>query len=267
MGLGTQRTMAGPGQAARINAINSQSAARRWSSLPVRSYGGGGESMAGLQNANTNAFSAKSQDEIARMNLTLNSANAQSQAAARAAELQMRASENQVSPFASQILQGGQDRFGQIDQQYSQATAELQGMDDKLVKDYLEMMQGMGDASRERIYRDSKADFGSVGSQLAGTGLYNTTVLGSLQQGVNRNRNEAVGQLDENLRRERAQYLTDLTGKALDRRTAMTQGRLGTMGQGAGQLLSADASIRGQKGTNSGGASGAAIAAIMKPFG
>jgi hypothetical protein len=217
-------------------------------------------------NANTNAFSARSQDEIARLNYGLSSANAQSQAAARAAELQMRASENQVSPFASQILQSGNDRFRDVDTQYSAAMAELQGMDDKLVKDYLDMMEGMGEASRARIYRDSKADFGSTGSQLAGTGLYNSTVLGSLQQAVNRNRNEAVGDLDEGLRRERAQYLTELTGKALDRRTAMTQGRLGTMGTAAGSLLSADASMRGQKGTNSGGASAAAIAAIMKPF-
>lgn len=264
MGLGTQRTMAGPGQAARINAINSQSAANNWSS---RSYGGGGESMAGLQNASTNAFSVKSQDEIARMNLTLNSANAQSQAAARAAELQMRAADNQVSPFATEIIQNGRQQFDDIDRRYTGAMAELQGMDSKLISDYLGMMKGMGDASRERIYRDSTADRNSAGSQLAGTGLYNSTVLGSLQQSVNRNRNEAIGSLDENLRREKAQYLTELTGKALDRRTQLTQGQLGSMGQAAGSLLQSDASMRGQKGTNSDGASAAMIASIMKPFG
>jgi hypothetical protein len=264
--LRVQRTMAGPGEASRINAINAQTSSRPFNAGGGSSGGFGGDTQSSLMNANTNAFSARSQDEIARMNFALNSSNMQSQAAHRVAELQQRSAENQVSPFAMEILQNGRNQFDDLDRRYTGAMAELQGEDTKLIEQYLAMMQGMGDASRERIYRDSVADRNSVGSGLAGTGLYNSTVLGSLQQSVNRNRNEAIGQLDEGLRREKAQHLTELTGRALDRRTQMMQGQLGSLGTAAGSLLQSDASMRGQKGTNSGGASAAAIAAIMKPF-
>lgn len=63
----------------------------------------------------------------------------------------------------------------------------------------LALLQGIGDAQAARINRDFAAQAGSVGSQLAGTGLYNSTVQGNMQQGVERNRQEAMGALQEQL--------------------------------------------------------------------
>src|SRR5690606_33017489 len=137
-----------------------------------------------------------------------------------------------------------------IDRRYSGAIGEIQGLGQQQINDYLAMTEGLGEASRERIYRDSQADHNSVGSALAGTGLYNSTVLGTLQMQVQRNRNEAIGQLDEGLRRERAQALMELTNRVLDRHTMLTQGQLGAMSDMAGRMLQADAQMRGQQGTN-----------------
>lgn len=61
-------------------------------------------------------------------------------------------------------------------------------------------LEGQGEASRNRIYRDFGNERNSVGSQLAGTGLYNSTVSANLRQGVDRNQAEALGGLDEKLR-------------------------------------------------------------------
>jgi len=63
----------------------------------------------------------------------------------------------------------------------------------------LSLLQGIGNAQRDRINRDFSAQAGGVGAALAGTGLYNTTVQGNMAQGVERNRQEALGQLSEML--------------------------------------------------------------------
>ena len=63
----------------------------------------------------------------------------------------------------------------------------------------LALLQGIGDAQRDRINRDFAAQAGGVGAALAGTGLYNTTVQGNMAQGVERNRQEALNQLSDSL--------------------------------------------------------------------
>ena len=65
--------------------------------------------------------------------------------------------------------------------------------------DQLALLQGIGDAQAARINRDFAAAAGSVGANLAGTGLYNTTVQGNMQSGVERDRQEAMGALQEQL--------------------------------------------------------------------
>lgn len=60
----------------------------------------------------------------------------------------------------------------------------------------------LGDADRTRIYRDFAASRNSVGNSLAGSGLYNSTVKQNMEQAVDRNRAEALGSLDESLRRQ-----------------------------------------------------------------
>lgn len=66
----------------------------------------------------------------------------------------------------------------------------------------LSQMSTLGQADRARINRDAVARSNSVGAQLAGTGLYNSTVLPTLRQGVERDRLEAQGALDQSLREQ-----------------------------------------------------------------
>ncbi|MEM7812722.1 MAG: hypothetical protein AAF532_14700, partial [Planctomycetota bacterium] len=74
------------------------------------------------------------------------------------------------------------------------------------LNDSFDRLQGkvseLGTYDRNRINRDAQARSNSIGAQLAGTGLYNSTVLPTLRQGVERDRLEAVGQLDESLRNQ-----------------------------------------------------------------
>lgn len=62
--------------------------------------------------------------------------------------------------------------------------------------DQMALMAQMGGYERGRINRDFDNQVASVGQNLAGTGLYNTTVQGNMVQGVNRNRAESLGQLE-----------------------------------------------------------------------
>ena len=66
----------------------------------------------------------------------------------------------------------------------------------------LEQMLAQGGSSRNRIYRDAKAQTGSVGAGLAGTGLYNSTVKGNMEQAVARDRDESLLALDDTLRNQ-----------------------------------------------------------------
>ena len=63
----------------------------------------------------------------------------------------------------------------------------------------LALLNQLGGSERSRINRDFNAQANSVGSQLAGTGLYNSTVAGNMAQGVERNRSESLNQLQEML--------------------------------------------------------------------
>lgn len=85
---------------------------------------------------------------------------------------------------ASAIAQMGQNQVAGLQSNYGQQLAQ---------------MQQMGGYERGRINRDFDNQANSVGAALAGTGLYNSTVQGNMTQGVNRNRGEAMGQLEANL--------------------------------------------------------------------
>jgi|DEB0MinimDraft_10_1074344.scaffolds.fasta_scaffold50692_2 hypothetical protein len=105
----------------------------------------------------------------------------------------------------------------------------------------LALLQGIGDAQAARINRDFAARAGSVGSQLAGTGLYNTTVQGNMQQGVERNRQEAMGALQEQLAQ---QQLAALQSKG--QQTSQAQSEEMSSQLALAQLLSG---LYGQQGT------------------
>jgi len=85
--------------------------------------------------------------------------------------------------------------------------------------DQLQGMVGeLGEYDRQRIDRDATSQRNSVAAQLAGRGLMASTVLPTLQQGVERNRLEAQGQLSESLRNQSI-------GTLLQRLTSMDSAR------------------------------------------
>lgn len=216
------------------------------------SYRGSGQSSHGPFPSHINAMTARSAQMASQRQADNQNALGHTRLASEMAMFQQRSN---VSPFVSNILASGRGDQANIDSGYRDAMGDIDGRGDGQITGVLDSLKGDGDGARDRIYRDARADRNSVGSQLAGTGLYNTSVLGTLQMHTNRNRNEALGQLDDNLRREKAGYLADLTSKAMDRRMQLMQGMLGQQGASAGQLLSLNASMRGAAGTSAGGTS------------
>lgn len=164
---------------------------------------------------------------------------------ANAAGLQMQMAQMSPSSYHRQIMQGLEANRGAIDNRYGQAMAGMDAAANQQMQAYLAATNGMGDASRDRIYRDANAARNSVGAQLAGTGLYNSTVMGSMQSGVDRDRNEALASLDEQLRRERSNTLNEITTRALDRQMQLSQGQLSSLGSMASQQAQMDMALRG----------------------
>lgn len=85
-----------------------------------------------------------------------------------------------------------------VDDRFNDRVSSLnQGYDTTLAQ-----LRQLGGYDRARINREAESRSNSVGAQLAGTGLYNSTVMPTLRQGVERDRLEAQGQLDESLRQQ-----------------------------------------------------------------
>ena len=105
---------------------------------------------------------------------------------------EMKALSDKYFGAASDSVTGFQGKLGEL------ADNRTSGLTDNYAGQ-LALLQGIGNAQRDRINRDFAAQAGGVGAALAGTGLYNTTVQGNMAQGVERNRQEALGQLSESL--------------------------------------------------------------------
>lgn len=100
----------------------------------------------------------------------------------------------EVQSYADRLRSLSSDRVGGIRSNYAEQ---------------LELLNRLGGTEQDRINRDFSAQANSVGANLAGTGLYNTTVQGNMAQGVERNRQDSLGALSEALR---SQQLTALQG-------------------------------------------------------
>jgi len=74
------------------------------------------------------------------------------------------------------------------------------------------LLEGLGDTERKRINRSYDNQVGSIGANLTNRGLNNSTIAGSMQNAVNRNREESQGMLSEQLRREQLGAHTNLSG-------------------------------------------------------
>jgi hypothetical protein len=99
-------------------------------------------------------------------------------------------------------------------------------------------LTGLGDADRARINRDAQSRRGTVGAELAGTGLYNSTILSSLRQGVDRDRMEAIGDVDESVRKQTIDFDVNQIN-AIDRASGEHLGYMGNLGGSIGQMYAA----------------------------
>lgn len=119
---------------------------------------------------------------------------------------------------------------GNIGNLYSQARNNL----GSLFSGVFSGLQGLGENDRARINRSFNAQRGAVGQGTANNGLYNTTVRQNMQQGVERNRAEALGQLDDSVRQQNLavllQQLQALSG--LDQANIGAQQQIGLQGLG-----------------------------------
>ena len=82
-----------------------------------------------------------------------------------------------------------------------QSTDRISGLQDSY-GELQSKVDDLGQYDRDRINRDALNAKNSVAARLAGSGLLMSTVTPTLEQGVERNRLEAQGQLDERLRNQ-----------------------------------------------------------------
>jgi len=108
-------------------------------------------------------------------------------------------------------------------------------------------MSGRGDIDRKRINRQYDSAAGAGQQMLAARGLYNSTIAPSIQQGYDRDRNEALGALDERLQGEQSNLEGDRLGfmerradaypdnaNYMDLLDKLGQGLYGGLGEGSG---------------------------------
>ena len=90
----------------------------------------------------------------------------------------------------------------------------LQGYRDRYDRG-IGILEGMGDQSRRDIDASYAGQASRMGQDMVGRGLSGTTVAQSMQMGVERERQGAVGRLDESLRQQHLQTDAQLSGDKL----------------------------------------------------
>lgn len=106
-----------------------------------------------------------------------------------------------------------------VDQQFNEGIAAATGLRSSQSADYdkaLQQQQQLGVYGRQNINRDMDAAANSVGSRLAGTGLYNSTMQQTMRNGVERERQTALLGHEESLRRDYLDILLSQLGQNSD---------------------------------------------------
>lgn len=94
----------------------------------------------------------------------------------------------------------------------------------QLQQTLLGQLQGFGEAERSRIDREFEAAGNTAQARLAARGLGGSTLSANLAQGTERNRQEAIGQLNDRLTAQRLGIIGNIGGQQLGFQT-------GTFGQ------------------------------------
>lgn len=121
------------------------------------------------------------------------------------------------------------------------------------------MMEGLGDAEKAKLVREGTAKRNSVGNTLANTGLYNSTMLETQRQAVDRNTDEAVGAVNERIQKQQAemfqQRISDLLGidmKSAESLKDMILAQANLAGQSAGAMpMQSQSTSASRSGSNS----------------
>ena len=113
------------------------------------------------------------------------------------------------TPFQQQPQQAPQRASSrqQLTSQYQQAIDDANAANESRYQEALSNLDGVGTSQRADINQRFDSSHSAVNQSLVDSGLANTTVLPTMRQGVERNRQSALGELDASLARERNQVI------------------------------------------------------------
>lgn len=142
------------------------------------------------------------------------------------------------------ILGGYRDLRDEAGQMHSQRQASLQqNLDQDLARVTqghqnrydagMQLLQGMGGQEAQRINRDFHNQQAGMGADLARRGLNTSSISHSMGQGIERNRQEAKGDLSDQMRREKLAAHMGFSGDALGAEQQQRQFRTGMMDRAA----------------------------------
>ena len=95
----------------------------------------------------------------------------------------------------------------QLTNQYQKAINDANAANESRYQQALGNLEGVGTSQRADINQRFNSSQSSVNQSLVDSGLANTTVLPTMRQGVERNRQSALGELETGLARERNQII------------------------------------------------------------
>lgn len=101
----------------------------------------------------------------------------------------------------------------------------------------MDILARAGEQERRDINSQYDALAGETMQQLTSRGLGGTTVLPAMRAGVERQRSDAMGRLNDRLTQQRSSVHAGLSGDALNTLLNLTGARMGTLGETTGQKL------------------------------
>ena len=161
---------------------------------------------------------------------------------------------------AAQGIRGAIDETGQafgagradVTGGFQGAQAERAGRYDARTQQGLNMYDQMGQASMDRINRQFDEQIertvGQMEQNLVSRGLDNTTIRGQIDRArsdIERNRQEAIGQVESQVRQQKAGAFERFTSQGMSAQDAMQAAGLSAGAQMTGQQLAAQQQLRG----------------------
>jgi hypothetical protein len=120
-------------------------------------------------------------------------------------------------------------RYKQILTDYDTLISDTAAKYKSRYDDAMASLEGMGTAAKAEINTQYDKTAGKAAQSLINSGLHSTTVAPAVQGQVEKARQQAIALLNENLRREKLGYQTELSEQEIAALTALAEGKLGVM--------------------------------------